>query len=382
VELDLAHAEDPVDLLARALRSAGGVLRVEGSAGADTVYFHPHVIRLAEFHAAERSGALENHNTPSVEELFAGTVFILSGPAHQRARAALTRYFGRRGTWDHEITRVVNAWARRASAAGQVDLLDQTRHLALDVFTKVVLGVEPGSAAGRRVGDLAREFVTGAVEAAGRAPDRAVLGRAAAARDELIELFSAPGEVGGSSFAAHCHRQASRPDEGRDVSAVLIASVETTANLMAWTIARWTLSPVSERANLPAFARMAERLDSPNTIITRRVVRPLRFEGATLGQGDLLAFSPAVSVCEGPAGTGAATRAVAAARGPAGSIAFGSGPRACPGRSMARHVVEAALAAVAAQPSPWSLVNDDLPRPVTWFPVRTFGPGALVRTSA
>lgn len=170
-------------------------------------------------------------------------------------------------------------------------------------------------------------------------------------------------------FAAQCLKPGARPGAVRDVAAVLIASVETTANMVAWCLVRWALAPLSERPDIKDFAREIEVLDSPNTIVVRRAVAAMSFQGATLPPGTLVAYSPASP-------TGSADQVL----GQIDPLTFGSGSRVCPGRSMARYIVECTVRSVAAQPSPWIVLSGELPRPVAWFPIRTFGPGTMMRT--
>jgi cytochrome P450 len=369
VPLDLELSDNPVELLSQTLAAAGGVIKTRNSAGVEIVYFHPDAEWLAAFHASERSGALVNHNTPAIEDLFAGTVFVLSGRTHIEARKRLFRFFGSHDRWQDEVAFIVDSWARRATEARKIDILEQTRMLAVGIFTKVALGLNPASEDGEHVAKVVWEFVRGAVEASSASPDLTALRRALVARDELFRLTLEAGAESGPSFASHCLQQYPSQEGIRDIASVLIASVETTANMLAWTIARWALAPAPEREDVEGFARRIEALDSPNTIIMRRATAPMFFHGISLKPGTLLAYSPAADRGNGPGVTD-------------DQVTFGSGSRSCPGRSMARYIVRCTLRALAAQSAPWTIVDGVLPRPIAWFPVRTFGLGINLRTSA
>lgn len=351
--IDLMGASDPVALLDETLLRSGGVIRVSAQDGPDTIYFHPTTDRLRRFHRAERTGSLQNHNTPAAEELFAGTVFTLTGDLHRRRRQILIRSFGQHGTWRDDVDAAIADWISTTCARGIVDLLDETRRLAHAVFARVMFGIAPESSCGQDVAGFAAQFVAGAVTAATPKPDRVVLQQALSARDELGRIFThiqtGPGEA-----------QPTARVDARDLGAILIASIETTANLLGWAIVRWLQIEPSDRGDPDAFAHQVEILDSPNTLITREVVGSFWFEGEQLEPGTLVSYSPASAAGD--------------------NLSFGSGVRACPGKGLAQYTVRRTLTELAT--STWSLVADGVPHPRSWMPTRTFGCGTLVRTAS
>ncbi len=351
VVMDLMSADDPVRLLDRTLLRSGGTVSVCAPDGRDILYFQPTGDRLAQFHVAERLGTLQNHNTPAAAELFDGTVFNLTGDRHRDRRRTLIRSFGHRGPWRDHVDTAVDAWIATADGRHVVDLLDETRRLAHAIFARVVFGIGPASSEGQAVSLLSRQFVAGAIAAATPEPDRDVLAQARAARNELGSLFTT---LRGLGSGRH-----NFPLDARDLGAVLIASIETTANLLGWAVVRWLRHDPSGRRNVDAFAHRVEKLDSPNTLITREAVSACRFVEVDLAPGTLVSYSPASAVGD--------------------DVAFGSGPRACPGRAIAQYTVRRVLAALTT--SPWSLAVDEMPVPQAWLPVRTFGTGTLVQTT-
>jgi cytochrome P450 len=380
VRLDVFNDSDPVALLDQTLRCFGGAFLAVGDRGPDVVYFHPSSQRLSEFHAAERAGTLINYNTKAVHQLFDKTVFTLTGDAHRRARINLVRYFGPRGPWQSEVDAAIRAWVDDASEQVTIDLLDQTRALAQTIFTRVVFGIDPRSPQGLRIASLARRFLAGAIAAAAEEPDSNTLRDAAACRDELIALFRAVGlGAEDTSFASYVRREPREDINTNDVSAVLVASVETTANLLAWTILRWLYVAPSDRGDLQDFAREVEQAHSPNTLITRQAVTGLTFAGEQLTSGTLVSYSPAADP-RLPANQLDPKHSARRATAEPAPVTFGSGRRACPGRSMAQYTVDRTITILSAHASDWSLVANTVPRPVSWFPVQTFGMGLMVRT--
>jgi cytochrome P450 len=379
VELDtILKDADPVSLLDRALGQAGGVLRAISDDRPDTVLFRPSAERLSEFHTAERAGALVNYNTPAVEQLFDGTIFVLSGEAHRRARLGLVRYFGPLGSWHEEVSTAVCAWVGSVSELPIFDLLDQTRELARGIFLRIAFDADPRSAGGRHLAELVDRFLQGARAAAGADPDLPTLRDAIEARNELLDRFSQTDRDGeGTSFASRAHRGTGDPINPHDLSSVLVASIETTANLLGWTIVRWIHTAPPRDADLIAFARSVEQMHSPNTLVTRQAVAPIRFAGERLPPGTLLAYSPAGDAGHAPSSTRSARSPQSPSR-----IVFGAGRRMCPGRAMARFIVRKTLSTMADAPIRWSLAGHDVPRPVSWFPVQSFGPGVMIRTTA
>lgn len=233
-----------------------------------------------EAHTARRAA--------TIAELAAVPVAELRGRTYDRVSASLRAFAARaaepRGAAGAPVVE------RRGASGGWVDLMPVLRTGPVAVLAEA-LGVPDGDAVAARVAEIAPAYPSGAGADAVATADRAVA--------ELAEL------IGRARLAT--------------VGCLLVQACDATAGLVANTLARVLSMPPSDRPPVDAALRATLRLDPPVRRTARVARAPLTVAGRPVAPGATVVLDIAAADRDDTADP----------------LAFGSGPRSCPGRDTA-----------------------------------------------
>lgn len=341
---------DRVEHLTRlaAARPHGSVLRLP--TGRVVVACHPDVVKHVLVEHADRY--IKGMGQLHAREIIGDGLLTAEGPAWQRQRAAARPQLRARAVQDRlgQVVEAAHEAADRLCAADgrRVDL---TVHLASYTLTCLArtFGFDPPD--GRRIHEAFEVVQDEAIFRAvtqGAVPLRWRPRRAAAVAAALRTLHAeARGSLGGTP-----RTEAWAGDEG--MMSLFLAGYETTASTLAWAAGFLAHDAALQdrladegarldRGRTPTVADVASltwahavfqdtlRLRPPVWLISRRAVAADVVSGVRLRPGDEVLLLPGATSPDRSFEPGRAVRG----EGPPSPLAFGAGPRSCPGVALA-----------------------------------------------